>query len=93
MPPSNSAVHLLIRGRVQGVSFRFFAQDAAEELGISGWVRNLPDGSVEAYGEGKREDLDVWIKRLRDGPPLARVDVIQPTWQTPQGSSQTFSIR
>jgi acylphosphatase len=84
---------LLIHGRVQGVGYRFFVQETAEELGIFGWVRNTPDGSVEAYGEGKREDLEAWIKRLRQGPPLSRVDTIQPAWQTSQGSSQMFSIR
>ncbi len=93
MPPSHSAVLLLIHGRVQGVGFRFFAQETAEELGLFGWVRNVPDGSVEAYGEGNREDLEAWIKHLQQGPPLSRVDPIQPAWQTPQGSLEEFSIR
>jgi acylphosphatase len=91
--PSHTAVHLLIQGRVQGVGFRFFAQETAEALSVSGWVRNLPDGSVEVYGEGICEVLEDWVRRLRQGPPLARVDRIQTDWPSPQGVPQTFSIR
>ena len=90
----SSAVHLSIQGRVQGVGFRFFAQDVAQELGLTGWVRNLPDGSVEAYAEGPREALEAFIKRLGDGPPMGKVQTIIPAWKTPQGASDTsFSIR
>ena len=91
--PSESAVHLSIQGRVQGVGFRFFAQDVAEELGLAGWVRNMPDGSVEAYAEGPRKALEAWISRLKEGPPLSRVEALQPTWRNPEGSAQSFSIR
>jgi acylphosphatase len=95
VPPSSSqsAVLLLIRGRVQGVGFRFYAQDVAEELRLAGWVRNLPDGSVEAYAEGPRADLDAFIDRIRQGPPLSRVEAVTPAWQTPQGTPPPFSIR
>jgi acylphosphatase len=92
-PSSPSAVLILIRGRVQGVGFRFYAQDTAQELGLAGWVRNLPDGSVEAYAEGPREELDSFLKQLYKGPPLSRVETIIPTWQTPQGTPPPFSIR
>ena len=88
-----SAVQLHIKGRVQGVGFRYFAQDTAQELGLAGWVRNAPDGSVDAYAEGSREALEAWMSRLRQGPPLSKVEAIQPAWQTPQGSSTSFSIR
>jgi acylphosphatase len=91
--PSNTAVLLSIQGRVQGVGFRFFAQDAAQELGLAGWVRNLPDGSVEAYAEGRKEALEAWISRLRLGPPLSRIEAIRPVWQDPQGAPPTFVIR
>lgn len=89
-PPS--AVHLLIKGRVQGVGFRYFAQDAAVALGLSGWVRNVPNGSVEAYAEGPRADLEAWISRLRQGPPASRIETLETDWPVPQGSSLTFSI-
>ena len=91
----SSAVLLSIQGRVQGVGFRYFAQDVAQELGLAGWVRNLPDGSVEAYAEGPKEALEAFIKRLRHGgPPMAKVQTIIPSWKTPQGVSDTsFSIR
>jgi len=91
--PSQAAVHLLISGRVQGVGFRFYAQDVAEELGLGGWVRNRPDGSVEAYAEGPRQDVEAWIAKLRQGPPLSRVESLQPQWQQPEGSTGTFTVR
>jgi acylphosphatase len=90
---SKSAVLLSIQGRVQGVGFRYFAQDAAQELGLAGWARNLPDGSVEAYAEGPKEALEAWVSRLQQGPPLSRIEAIRPTWQAPQGDLRTFSIR
>ena len=91
--PSKSTVLLSIQGRVQGVGFRFFAQDVAQELGLAGWVRNLPDGSVEAYAEGPRAALEGWIHRLRQGPPLSRVEALHPTWKAPEGSDTSFSIQ
>jgi acylphosphatase len=86
-------VLLQIRGRVQGVGFRFYAEDVAQELGLAGWVRNVPDGTVEAYAEGPRAALDTFIEQLRQGPPLARVESIIPAWQTPLGTPPPFSIR
>jgi acylphosphatase len=89
----SSAVLLSIQGHVQGVGFRYFAQDIAQELGLAGWVRNRPDGTVEAYAEGPQEALEIFIERLHHGPPLAKVQSIIPAWQTPQNHSDTFSIR
>jgi acylphosphatase len=91
LPPS--AVHLHVQGRVQGVGFRYFAQEAAEVLGLSGWARNLPNGEVEAYAEGARDILEEWIRRLHQGPPLARVEAVQAAWPPAQGLLQGFSIR
>lgn len=68
------ARHVRVTGRVQGVAFRAWTKDAAEELGIRGWVRNCVDGSVEAHLEGDEDRLDELITRMRQGPPLARVD-------------------
>ena len=62
-----------ISGRVQGVYFRAWTRDQAERLGVHGWVRNLPDGSVEAHLQGEPAAVDQLIQVLSDGPPDARV--------------------
>jgi len=63
----------VISGRVQGVGFRFFAQRAARENSIRGWVRNLPDGSVETVAEGDEDAVALYLERLRRGPMGAKV--------------------
>ena len=63
-----------VTGRVQGVGFRFFAERAARELGVRGWVRNLPNGAVEAVAEGEEEAIDRFFERLRKGPQGSRVE-------------------
>ena len=65
---------LRITGRVQGVFFRAWARCQAEELGVSGWVRNCHDGSVEAHLEGHEGAVRQFIERMREGPPGAKVD-------------------
>ena len=67
------AVRFRLSGRVQGVGFRWFVRRAAQELGVTGRVRNLPDGRVEAEAAGEPEALDAFRARLRQGPPGARV--------------------
>jgi acylphosphatase len=67
-------LHLLIRGRVQGVWFRESMRVEAERLGVSGWVRNLPDGSVEAVVQGPDEAVDTLVAWAHSGPPQARVE-------------------
>lgn len=68
--------HIIVRGRVQGVGFRWFAKETADSLGLTGWVRNLRDGSVEAEVEGTPDALDAFERRLRTGNPSAQVDEI-----------------
>jgi acylphosphatase len=58
----------LVSGRVQGVGFRFFAQDAAREAGVRGWVRNLPDGRVETVAEGEENAVARYLEKIRRGP-------------------------
>lgn len=70
------ARRFVVRGRVQGVGFRMFAADAARHEGLTGWVRNLDDGSVEAHAEGEAESVARFEQRLRHGPPAARVDSV-----------------
>lgn len=69
-----SAVRWVVSGRVQGVYYRYFTQQAAQELGLVGWVRNLPDGSVEVQVAGEDEVLEKLRQRLLVGPPMAQVD-------------------
>ena len=68
--------HLLIQGRVQGVLFRESMRREAEQLGVTGWVRNTPDGAVEAVVQGQDEAVDALIAWAHAGPPTARVERI-----------------
>jgi acylphosphatase len=68
-----SARRWLVTGRVQGVGFRAFVERTARDIGLSGWVRNLDDGRVEAYAVGTPAQLDELAARLHQGPPLSEV--------------------
>jgi acylphosphatase len=70
-------LHLRIHGRVQGVWFRESMRREAERLGASGWVRNAPDGSVEAMVQGSETAVDALVDWARRGPPQARVDRVE----------------
>ena len=74
-------LHVEIEGRVQGVGFRFATHDRAVGLGRRGWVRNLPDGRVEAEFEGRRELLDHMLEWCRVGPRMARVTHVEASWE------------
>ena len=86
-------VHVVITGRVQGVGYRFFARDAAQDLKLTGWVRNLPGGAVEAEAEGPRAKLEAWIEELKVGPAISRVDDVQVDWRPSAVQYSDFSIR
>jgi acylphosphatase len=86
------AIHLLISGRVQGVNYRKSTQEEAIRLGVMGWVRNLPDGRVEAHVEGKPELVDQLINWCRHGPPDAMVSAVEELSAVWQGFS-TFDVR
>ncbi len=90
---SRARAHLLISGRVQGVFYRAFTRETASYLGLCGWVRNLPDGRVEAIFEGNRDMIEEAINRCRSGPPGARVDEIDINWEEFKGEFNDFSIR
>ena len=85
--------HVVVRGRVQGVWYRGSMQDEAERAGVAGWVRNRPDGTVEAEIEGEREDVEALIAWARRGPPGARVGDVSVDWVTPTGARDGFAIR
>jgi len=73
---SVSAKHFIIRGKVQGVFFRATTQEMAEALGLTGWVRNCSDGSVEVHAEGDEEQVQALYEWLQKGPDAARVDEV-----------------
>jgi acylphosphatase len=82
---SDARVRAVIRGRVQGVFFRAETRDRARSLGLSGWVRNVPDGSVEAVFEGERERIESILDWCRRGPGLAEVEDVDVDWEQPRG--------
>ena len=84
--------HAVVRGQVQGVGFRYFARQRAEAHGVSGFVRNLPDGSVELHAEGAPGALDAFESDLRRGPSFGRVDEAVVTSIKARGY-QAFEIR
>ena len=85
-------VHLVVSGRVQGVFFRQSTAETARRLGLHGWVRNLPDGRVEAEAEGERAALEALVEWCRRGPPTARVDGLEAGWGEPRGGLDPFEI-
>ncbi|HEV8128949.1 MAG TPA: acylphosphatase [Candidatus Eisenbacteria bacterium] len=85
-------LHAVVTGRVQGVGYRFFAQERAVARGLAGTVRNLPGGSVEVEAEGPRPALDAYLGELREGPPAARVSDVTVRWLPAQGA-RDFVIR
>jgi acylphosphatase len=87
------ARRFLISGRVQGVGFRYFAYESASREGIHGWVRNLPDGRVEASAEGEAEAVERFERAVRHGPPGARIDDVEVEDTTPAGRETGFSVR
>ena len=87
-----SARRLVISGRVQGVGFRWFTRDVAVREGVTGWVRNLPDGRVEALVEGDAEAVTRVERLLRQGPPGARVQSVNAIAEEPSGAYDDFSI-
>ncbi|NIQ02016.1 MAG: acylphosphatase [Nitrospinaceae bacterium] len=85
------AVHMVVHGRVQGVFFRASTQKKAEELGLAGWVKNRPDGTVEIHAEGQQETLEKLIEWCRQGPALASVSSIDLDWIN-AGGMESFDI-
>ncbi|MCL6478308.1 MAG: acylphosphatase [Peptococcaceae bacterium] len=84
--------HLYISGRVQGVFFRAHTRDKAISLNIRGWVKNLPDGRVEAVIEGSHHAVEEMLKWCRTGEPPARVDGVEVVDEEPQGVFKDFRI-
>ena len=87
-------LHATVRGRVQGVNFRWYTRQKAQELGLCGWIRNLADGrSVELVAEGNRALLGDLIRFLNQGPPMARVEDLDLKWGAATGEFKDFTVR
>jgi len=87
------ALHAIVHGRVQGVYFRTFVVRRGAELGLTGYARNLPDGTVEVRAEGETGQLQRLLDRLKTGPPAARVEKVDTDWSTNTEGYTTFRIR
>jgi acylphosphatase len=86
------ARHVRIYGQVQGVFLRAWTRDQAEELGVKGWVRNCPDGRVEAHVEGAESAVEDMIERMRRGPPAAIVEDLR-VWNADNCDFESFDVR
>ena len=93
--PGGETVRLeaLVSGNVQGVGYRYFVRDAAQKLGLTGWVRNTQDGCVHVVAEGPRERLMRLLLMLEQGPRHALVERVQAEWSPATGQFRGFSIR
>ena len=87
------AIQLVIKGRVQGVGYRAATQRKASELGLKGWVRNLPGGEVEAFAQGPAADVESLVEWCRRGPALARVSGVETQPAQADPALDAFEIR
>lgn len=88
------SIEATVYGRVQGVYFRAFVSGKANELGLNGYVRNLPDGeAVSVYAEGERNQLEILLEHLKKGPPSARVSRVAIKWSEYTGNYSRFKIK
>lgn len=85
--------HIFILGYVQGVGFRRFVRQRARKRGLTGWVRNLPDGRVEAVIQGEQEQIEKLIEEVRKGPMLAKVEKIESQWEVITEAYSEFSLQ
>jgi len=89
---ARTARHVTVTGRVQGVFFRAWLREQAAELGVTGWVRNCPDGRVDAHVEGGPAAVDEIVGRIRQGPPAARVEDVR-LWEVDTFDFDDFEVR
>jgi len=88
-----ASLRATVRGRVHGVFYRAFVETCAEELGLTGFVSNRPDGTVEVRAEGERQKLEKLAERLKVGPPAARVEEVLVAWNKYTGEFPGFSVK
>jgi acylphosphatase len=88
-----ASIKATVHGFVQGVYFRAFVSAKAKELGLNGYVCNLPDGNVAIHAEGERRQLEILIDYLKVGPPAAIVERVETEWSEYTGNYSRFNIR
>ena len=86
-------LHVLYSGQVQGVGFRFTAEESAKRLGVVGWIKNLRDGRVELVAEGEEKALEQFIKDIRTGPMRNFIKDVEITWSASTDDFEDFEIR
>lgn len=84
--------HIFVTGRVQGVFFRDHTQKWASSLNLTGWVRNIRSGQVEALAEGDKEKIEELIGKLNEGPPLSQVEKVDVKWEEYKGEFKDFQV-
>ena len=89
---NNERLHAIVHGRVQGVSFRYYAAQEARSLKVKGWVRNRPNGTVETVAEGSRVALDQFVAFLHQGSPSAHVSQVDLEWLAAENQFRHFEI-
>lgn len=87
------AVHMVVKGKVRRVGFRRFAKQSADQLGLTGWVRNRRQGDVEILAVGKKELLETFLSKVRHGPKNAIVQDVSVQWQEPSQTFRRFRIQ
>ena len=92
MPEEVMEIHVIVKGHVQGVGFRFYAERAAVKSGLTGWVKNLSNGDVETVAQGSKQSLDSYIDWLKQGPSTARVIDISIQWREITQFYNSFSL-
>ena len=93
MADQHEQLHAIVKGIVQGVNFRYYTQQRAGRLRLTGWVRNRPDGAVEVLAEGPRPALDQLLIFLQQGPPAASVTEVREEWAAATVQFKQFDIR
>ena len=89
---NRSAFRAVVYGLVQGVNYRYYVQRHAEAIGLTGYARNLDDGSVEVFAEGEKDKLAQLIAKLKVGPRVARVERVEVEWGEYSGKYRGFDI-
>ncbi|NPA54245.1 MAG: acylphosphatase [Aquificae bacterium] len=85
-------LHVVLAGKVQGVGFRYFTKNLAKKYGLKGYVRNLPDGTVEIVAEGDEKTLRKFLEEVEKGPPLAEVTHMRFQFEEKEGGFEDFEI-
>ena len=86
-------LHAIVEGHVQGVGFRYFVLNCAQQLNLTGWVRNTHEGNVEVVAEGNHADLDELLESLRKGPRLSFISRVRDSWEPARGEYRLFEVR